>query len=84
MVAGRGPGRQSEEDLLVEDVDESLVFDEDELDEDSDDGAADEDEDSDLSEDEPADFDAPPAARLFPERESVMYQPLPLKTMPTG
>ena len=38
-----------------------------------------------LLEDEPlSDDDVEPLADFVDERESVMYQPLPLKTMPTG
>ena len=44
----------------------------------------DDDEDDDEDVEAPDAAEVPPLARLFFDRESVMYQPLPLNTMPTG
>ena len=43
-----------------------------------------EDEDEEDEDDSEADDEPGPLAEAVEERESVMYQPLPLNTMPTG
>ena len=65
-----------EGDVVLEEAPESFAL---ELFDDEDD----EDEDEDEDDSEPDD-ELGPLADVVEERESVMYQPLPLNTMPTG
>ena len=64
---------EAPESFGLEPFDDEDEEDEDEEDEDE------EDEDDSEANDEPG-----PLAEAVEERESVMYQPLPLNTMPTG
>jgi len=72
-----------EDDVVLEEVPESFALepfdDEDDDEDEEDDEEEDEDEDDSDADDEPG-----PLAEAVEERESVMYQPLPLNTMPTG
>ena len=67
---------------MLEEVPESFAlepFDDEEDEEDDEEEEEDEDEGDSDADDEPG-----PLAEAGEERESVMYQPLPLNTMPTG
>ena len=67
---------------MLEEVPESFAlepFDDEEDEEDDEEEEEDEDEGDSDADDEPG-----PLAEAVEERESVMYQPLPLNTMPTG
>ena len=64
---------------MLEEVPESFALEPfDDEDEEDDEEEAEDEDDSD-ADDEPG-----PLAEAVEERESVMYQPLPLNTMPTG
>ena len=64
---------------MLEEVPESFALEPFDDEDEEDDEEEDEDEDDSDADDEPG-----PLAEAVEERESVMYQPLPLNTMPTG
>jgi len=64
---------------VLEEVPESFALEPFDDEDEEDDEEEDEDEDDSDADDEPG-----PLAEAVEERESVMYQPLPLNTMPTG
>ena len=64
---------------MLEEVPESFALEPFDDEDEEDDEEEDEDEDDSDADDEPG-----PLAEAVEERESVMYQPLPSNTMPTG